>query len=115
MEKSSKKPKGVFLVYNQFIYPMVKSRTRLGRHGDNDLVLTEDSISRYHAEILFDGRDYVLHDMGSSNGTRVNNKDIDKSTLKSGTIFYLADVAIVFAHDDKKVTDSLQKDTGELK
>lgn len=115
MENSINIPKGIFLVYNQFIYPIIKSRTRLGRHGDNDLVLTEDAISRFHAEILYDGRDFVLYDMGSSNGTRVNNRGINKSPLKSGTIFYLADVAIVFVQDDKKVTDSLQKDTGELK
>lgn len=115
MENPINIPKGTFLVYNQFIYPIVKSKTRLGRQEDNDLVLTEDSISRNHAEIVFDGLDFILHDMGSSNGTRVNNQDVKKWVLKPGTIFYLADVAIVFVRDDKKVTDSLQKDTGELR
>lgn len=108
-------PKDVFLVYNQFVYPITKPRTRIGRHDDNDLVLQETSISRYHAEIHYTGKDFILHDMGSANGTKVNDAAVNEWVLTPGTLFHLADVKLVFVKDDKRVTNSLKSDTGELK
>jgi len=110
-----KVPKRVYLVYNQMIHPIIKIVTRMGRSEDNDLVLQEDSVSREHAALRLENGQFVLYDLNSANGTFINHKAIDKRVLKPGTLFYLADVAIVFVRDDKEVTDSLSKDTGELK
>ena len=109
-----KVPKKVYLVYNQIVHPIVNIVTRIGRGEKNDLVLREESISREHAAIRLENDDFVLYDLNSSNGTFVNQRSVEKHILKPGTLFYLADVAIVFVKDDKKVTDSLYKDTGEL-
>ena len=110
-----KVPKRVYLVYNQMVHPIIKIVTRIGRNDANDLVLQEDSVSREHAAIRFENGEFVLYDLNSANGTFINHRGIEKQVLKPGALFYLADVAIVFVRDDKHVTDSLSKDTGELK
>ena len=46
----------------------------IGRGVDNDLVLTDISVSRRHFEISFDGSRYTLHDLGSGNGTLINDR-----------------------------------------
>jgi hypothetical protein len=47
-------------------------RVRLGRAPSCDCVLPESCVSRRHAELWRDGERWLLRDLGSSNGTRVN-------------------------------------------
>lgn len=51
-------------------------RMVIGRENDCDLLMTEISVSRHHAELHFDGVDWWLRDLGSKNGTRVNGMRI---------------------------------------
>jgi pSer/pThr/pTyr-binding forkhead associated (FHA) protein len=53
---------------------------KVGRAKDNDIVLTDSSVSRYHCEFFFDedGNVFVT-DINSSNGTFVNGKRISGS------------------------------------
>ena len=48
---------------------------RVGRHPECDVVLTYPylplMLSRYHAELLFNGEDYTVRDLGTTNGTYV--------------------------------------------
>lgn len=46
---------------------------RIGRDQDNELVLASPSISRHHALIQWDGQRFVLSDLGSANGTFLEN------------------------------------------
>jgi hypothetical protein len=48
----------------------------LGRRSDNDIPLTDTKISRHHARLEFDGGTYYLTDLGSTNGTRINGREI---------------------------------------
>jgi pSer/pThr/pTyr-binding forkhead associated (FHA) protein len=56
----------------------------LGRHGDCDVVLQHMSVSRRHARLSFrDGR-WVLRDLDSTNGTRVNGRRVGRCRLEPG-------------------------------
>jgi pSer/pThr/pTyr-binding forkhead associated (FHA) protein len=58
--------------------------TRLGRETDNEVVLDDPATSRHHAQIQFhDGR-YVLTDLGSANGTYVNDQRVNAHPLSDG-------------------------------
>jgi hypothetical protein len=59
-------------------------RIALGRHDSNDIQLRSRTVSNYHAEILKEAEDLVLHDLRSTNGTYVNDESIRKRRLKSG-------------------------------
>ena len=50
------------------------STLRIGRHEDNDLVLDNAYLSRYHAEILSDGSRILIRDLGSTSGTFINGE-----------------------------------------
>ncbi len=48
----------------------------IGRGSDCEIILPERQVSRYHAEILYDGGRYSLHDFESKNGTHLNGKQV---------------------------------------
>jgi serine phosphatase RsbU (regulator of sigma subunit) len=54
----------------------------IGRKADNDLQLLSDSVSRQHAEILYENDVYYLVDIGSKRGTFVNGQQIVRCALQ---------------------------------
>lgn len=76
--------RGVSGVYFGKTFPL-RGKTSLGRHSDNDIFVNVDGISRKHAAITVTADGLELEDMGSSNGTFVNGKEIhEKTPLKIG-------------------------------
>lgn len=77
-----------------------KNEFYIGKKDTMDLVLNGIStISRCHALITFDGKDYYIEDQGSSNGTFVNGRELEegkKKKLSSGDIIMLAEVTMIF-------------------
>jgi len=61
-------------------------RIRLGRGSDNDVVLADVSVSRYHAEILREGEGWSVHDLKSTNGVEVNHVPVEKALLRPGDL-----------------------------
>ncbi len=53
-----------------------KPVVRVGRWPDNDVVVEDRWVSRYHAEIRREGQSYTVHDLDSKNGTYVNGRRI---------------------------------------
>ena len=45
----------------------------IGRSDDNDVVIPDDGVSRYHARLLYDNGSLWLQDAGSRNGVFVND------------------------------------------
>jgi FHA domain/zinc-ribbon domain len=58
--------------------------TTAGRHPDSDIFLDDVTVSRRHAEFRREGGTYVVHDVGSLNGTYVNRQRIDVAALSGG-------------------------------
>lgn len=48
----------------------------IGRHPDCDLVLNGPAVSRVHGRVLFDGPQCFFTDLGSTDGSRLNNEEI---------------------------------------
>jgi hypothetical protein len=57
-------------------WPLDRPTLTIGRGPDNDLVFPDREISRHHCRIRREGRQYVLEDLGSKNGTVVNGEAI---------------------------------------
>ncbi len=56
----------------------------IGRAPDCDLLLQHESISRQHARIARDDEGWVLRDLGSKNGSRVNTFHVTDQVLRNG-------------------------------
>jgi len=67
-------------------YPLEAEETLIGRNPTTDITLLDEGISREHALILYDEQDddYVVEDLQSTNGTKVNGKRIRSSPLQHG-------------------------------
>lgn len=57
----------------------------IGRSPDCDLPLGDITVSWHHAELRHDGQAWVLMDLGSKNGTRVNGWRVESGfTVRAG-------------------------------
>ena len=65
--------------------PAVRTRVRIGKSESNDLCLIDPEISRAHCEIVHRDHDWLLCDVGSTNGTWLNGVRIKESYLGAGT------------------------------
>ncbi len=72
------------------------SLTKLGRHPDSEISLDDISVSRRHAEIERQSTEYVLRDVGSMNGTYVNQKRVDGVVLQQGDEILVGRVRLIF-------------------
>lgn len=105
---------GAFLVVNKQMIPLVKTVTTFGRQFENDLVFHEDFLSRFHAEIVLEGEQYVLYDKESTSGTFVNSVQIDRCILNSGDLISLASVLIMFVNNNPTLVDRTTGTTQSL-
>jgi pSer/pThr/pTyr-binding forkhead associated (FHA) protein len=56
----------------------------IGREEGNVLRLNDERVSRYHAKIQFDSDDFIITDLESTNGTRVNGTVVQIRRLRYG-------------------------------
>jgi len=71
-------------------YDLDRATTIIGRSSKSDLQIDQDSISRAHAKIVLDGAAATISDMGSTNGTAVNDETIGGPTpLRNGDFIKL--------------------------
>lgn len=73
-----------------------KEKITIGRSPDNNLILSEKSISRHHAEIKKMKDGYLLTDLGSYNGTKVNEKSIQSVLLKHNDKIEIGLTSLIF-------------------
>jgi serine/threonine-protein kinase len=62
---------------------------RIGRAGDNDVILYSSVVSRYHVELHRHPAYWELINLGA-NGTYINDAQIDKEIVQTGLIIRLA-------------------------
>jgi SARP family transcriptional regulator, regulator of embCAB operon len=63
----------------------LQASTRIGRRTDNDIVLDDDDVSRYHAVVIDTGSSFVISDLRSTNGVQVQGRRIrSTATLTDG-------------------------------
>ena len=72
-------------------------RSVLGRSRDADVQIEDPNISRRHAEIVQEGSAYWLVDLGSTNGTEVDGRRVQRARLDEGSRFTLGETTVTFS------------------
>jgi hypothetical protein len=69
----------------------------IGRSRECDIVIDDSNVSRRHAEISPSGQSWLIQDLGSTNGVRVNGRQVDgPHPLESGDRIEIGTVDVRF-------------------
>lgn len=86
-------------------FPLTSTSITIGRQPDNTIVLADSQVSRHHATISLQAGTFVIQDLGSANGTYVNEQRIeaaqilhDGDVIRLGSIIF--DVQMISAMDE---------------
>ncbi len=75
----------------------------IGAMEDNDLVVNDETVSRYHCKIVQEDSGYILQDLQSTNGTFINRVRIREGFLRPGCTIGLGNAEVKFHASDEKV------------
>ena len=77
-------------------YQPDKRSVVFGTHPSADVVIQDPAVSRMHARVEVEDQDYVLRDLGSTNGTRLGGVRIREACLDDGIVFTLGETRVRF-------------------
>src|SRR5699024_6732932 len=83
----------------------------IGRTNDNNFCYENKFVSSKHARLSFDGKQWSITDLESTNGTYVNGYRIMSSILNPGDLIYIMGLKMIIGHNYIAVNnpDSLLK------
>ncbi len=93
------------------IFPVYKKITSIGRAGGNDVAIREGGLADYHAQIVFDGKDFNLSEVDRKGEIAINAKKKRRGKILHGDRITLGTVELSFSIFDEAVP--LEADAGE--
>jgi transcriptional regulator with GAF, ATPase, and Fis domain len=82
---------------------IVGGRLTIGKAADNDLVLTDDTVSRQHCEIVRAPDGLHVRDLDSTNGTKIDGTRIREAMVQPGSVLKVGEVEIQFRPTLQKI------------
>ncbi len=99
---------------NGTLFDLINSITTVGRNTENTIPLEFQGVSREHFKVLFNGEQFSVEDMGSKNGTFLNNHKLEGNKgLHKGDIIKIGSIAFKFipSGDPERLTyDKLNRE-----
>ena len=86
----------------------------IGREEGNSLRLNDERVSRYHAKVQIDGEDYILTDLESTNGTRVNGTTVQIRRLRIGDRIGVGRSLLLFGSNEEIAACEMLPDPNDL-
>jgi DNA-binding NtrC family response regulator len=76
---------------------------RVGKAPENDLMITDDTVSRVHFEIVRDAKGYLLRDLKSTNGTFLDGAEIKEAYIRAGSIITAGAAELKFTPFEERI------------
>ncbi len=76
---------------------------RVGKGEDNDLVMSDETVSRYHFEIVRDAKGYLLRDLQSTNGTFLDGAEIREAYIRAGAVIAAGAAELKFSPFEERI------------
>ena len=80
-----------------------RSITTIGRKPDNHIVINDQHVSRYHAQIHKINDSFVLIDLESTVGTSINGIKVSQAFLKEGDVISIGGIPLLFGIGTPKI------------
>jgi DNA-binding NtrC family response regulator len=98
------------------IHALGPGRTVVGKSPECDLAITDVTVSRQHFEIVNDGQRFLVKDMGSTNGTRLDGAEVKEAYLRPGMLLAAGEVVLRFQteYDPVQIAPSKKESFGGL-
>jgi pSer/pThr/pTyr-binding forkhead associated (FHA) protein len=81
------------------VYPLL-GPTTIGRDANNTITIPDPTVSRNHAKLFLQGQSWIVEDLESANGIKIDGKQVEKLVLKSGLTFQLGEISFTFLEDE---------------
>ena len=81
-------------------YNLNSSSLVIGRSSKCDIQIDQESISRNHSKIVNTGKSILVRDLGSTNGTYVNDEPITERTLSNGDLLKVGRTILKYLSTD---------------
>ncbi|MBL4623543.1 MAG: FHA domain-containing protein, partial [Flavobacteriales bacterium] len=86
------------------VHPITAFPYVLGRGTECDLVLNGKGLSRKHVEIIFQSGRFVINDLDSLNGLKVNGYKVSRVILEEGDAIKLGEVHLTFTSGESELS-----------
>jgi adenylate cyclase len=81
------------------VFTLLKDEVSVGRSSENDVVLNDFSVSRKHAVLRKENDGWLIADNHSTNGIRINGRQLAQSPLKDGDLVSVGTFTLKFRDD----------------
>jgi pSer/pThr/pTyr-binding forkhead associated (FHA) protein len=78
------------------VIPLESTQLTIGRGLNNDVILEDTRVSRHHAQLRYRARRFWIADIGSTNGTFVNDEQVAERSLRDGDVISLGGLELTF-------------------
>lgn len=96
---------------DQRAFPLEGDRTILGRRQDCDLRIPTKDVSRQHCSLMVKNGSLIIKDLGSSNGTYLNDKRVTEAEVSAGDRLRVGPVTFVVQIDGRPAKIKPSKDS----
>jgi hypothetical protein len=87
----------------------------IGRQADNQILIDDPMVSRHHARLVWRGNTIMLEDLGSANGTWVNNVRITSSVaLRAGDLIGLSQEVTLAFGDQPQADETMYQSSAHV-
>lgn len=87
-------------------FPIDRDVMTIGRSKDNVIPIDNPTVSGHHCSINREGDHFVLKDLESTNGTRLNSKDVQESKLRPKDLVQVGSVEFMFDSEAADAVDT---------
>ncbi|MDQ3033506.1 MAG: sigma 54-interacting transcriptional regulator [Myxococcota bacterium] len=94
------------------VYSVFKKLTSIGRAGGNDIQIDHRSLAEYHAQIVFDGRDFNLNEVDREGEIQINGKKKRRCKIQHADRLMVGEVELVYSAFDESVDRDVRDEHG---
>ncbi len=97
---TSPAPDAQLIIDGQRTVPINREIFNIGRHPENDLVISDLRISRHHLQVRLRHGRFVLYDTQSRGGTYVNGQRVNEHILSPGDVIRIGGISLLYVEEE---------------